>query len=120
MSMSYEKFIIDEQIIAMVKRLIRPVTITDATIDLETIKEVGVGGEFLSHPTTFERFREEHFDTTLFNRLGYNEWIQKGGKDILARAGEVVRYRLESYQKPDIDREIEDRIDKYIQAKIRE
>jgi len=117
-SMSYEKFIIDEEIIAMVKRMLRPVTFTDATIDLETIQEVGFGGEFLSHPNTFEHFRKEHFDTTLFNRLGYNDWRMKGRKDLSVRAGEVVKNRLESYQKPDIDPEIEAQIAKFIRTRV--
>ena len=118
MSMSYEKFIIDEEIIAMVRRILRPVVISDATIDLETIMEVGAGGEFLSHPKTFEHFREEHFDTTLFNRLDFNNWKQKDHKDILVRAGEIVKQRLDSYEKPDIDPEIEERLDRYIQSKM--
>ena len=118
LSMSYEKFIIDEEIIAIVKRILRPVTISDATIDFDTIKEVGAGGEFLSHPSTFEHFRDEHFDTTLFNRLGYNEWVQQGSKDALTRAGEVVRTRLESYEKPELDPEIEKRIDNFIRDRM--
>ena len=117
MSMSYEKFIIDEEIIAMVRRILQPVEITDAAIDLATIKEVGAGGEFLSHPKTFDHFRKEHFVPTLFNRLGYTNWKQNG-KDILVRAGEIVQQRLESYPKPELDQEIEARIDRYIQSKV--
>ncbi len=118
MSMSFEKFIIDEEIIAMVKRMLRPVVIADATIDLETIKEVGIGGEYLSHPRTFEVFRNEHFHSSLFNRQGYTDWVEQGGKDLWARAGEVLRERLESYRKPEMDREIEARINKFIQARV--
>lgn len=117
-SMSYEKFIIDEEIIAMVRHILRPVEISETTIDLETIREVGAGGEFLSHPKTFEHFRKEHFDTTLFNRLGYNDWKHKDNKDILVKAGEIVKQRLDHYEKPEIDPDIADRIDRYIQSKV--
>ncbi len=118
MSMSYEKYIIDEETIAMVRRILRPVAITDETIALDTIKDVGIGGEFLSHPKTFEHFRNEHYDTTLFNRLGLSQWEQNGGKDLLVRAEEAVRQRLESYEKPELDPEIEQRIDRYIENKM--
>lgn len=117
MSMSYEKFVIDEEIIAMVRRILRPVEITDDSIDLATIKEVGAGGEFLSHPTTFDHFRKEHFDPKLFNRLGYTTWKQNG-RDILERAGDIVKQRLDSYEMPELDQEIEVRIDRYIQSKM--
>ena len=36
--MSYEKFVIDEEIIAIVKRMLKPITISDESIDLEMIK----------------------------------------------------------------------------------
>ena len=116
--MSFEKFILDEEIIAMVRRILKPVAINDETIDLKAIRDVGAGGEFLSHPNTFEHFRKVHFDTTLFNRLSYNDWKQNGQKDLLARAGEVVSQRLEAYEKPAIDQAIEKRIDHYIESKV--
>lgn len=118
MAMSFEKFILDEEIIAMVRRILKPVAINDETIDLKAIRDVGAGGEFLSHPNTFEQFRKVHFDTTLFNRLSYNDWKQNGQKDLLARAGEVVSQRLEAYEKPAIDQAIEKRIDHYIESKV--
>jgi trimethylamine--corrinoid protein Co-methyltransferase len=119
MAMSYEKFIIDEEIIAMIKHLLRPVVISDATIDLETIKEVGIGGEYLSHPKTYENFREQHFDSSLLNRFGYNEWKEHGGNDLQARAREMYKERLSSYKKPEIDPEIEARIDSFIHSRIK-
>lgn len=118
MSMSFEKFIIDEEIIAMVKRMLKPVIISDTSIDMVTIKEVGIGGEYLSHPRTFELFRDEHFDSTLFNRLGYNDWLEQGGKDLHVRAREILRDRLQSYRQPEIDPEVKDRIDRYVRTRV--
>ena len=119
MSMSYEKFIIDEEIIAMTKRLLRPISLAKINEDVKTILEVGVGGEFLSHPHTFEHFRTEHMDTTLLNRLGYTDWSNQGRRDIVARAGDILKARLENYEKPELDSIIEQQLENYVQEKIK-
>ncbi|MBC8443690.1 MAG: trimethylamine methyltransferase family protein, partial [Deltaproteobacteria bacterium] len=119
LSMSYEKFVIDEEIIAMVKRMMKPITISDLTIDLKAIAEVGVGGEYLTHPKTYELFRNEHFQTTLFNRLGYNEWEQAGSKNLYKQASIIVRERIASYEKPDIDRFTEKQLSRFIEKRTR-
>jgi len=118
LSMSYEKFVIDEEIIAMVKRMLKPITISDESIDLEMIKEVGIRGEYLTHHNTLDLFRNEHFQSTLFNRLGYNEWEAAGEQSLFERAVEIVKNRIESYEKPDIDRTIEKQLSRFLQTKI--
>lgn len=70
--------------------MLKPITISDESIDLEMIKEVGIRGEYLTHPNTLNLFRNEHFQTTLFNRLGYNEWEATGGQSLFERAVEIV------------------------------
>ena len=70
--------------------MLKPITISDESIDLEMIKEVGIRGEYLTHPNTLNLFRNEHFQTKLFNRLGYNEWEAAGGQSLFERAVEIV------------------------------
>ena len=115
LSMSYEKFIIDEEIIAMVKRMMEPVVISDTTIDLETISQVGIGGEYLTHPKTLEQFRNEHYQPQLLTRLGYNEWVTDGSKDLCERASDIVKNRIASYEKPDMDRMTEKQLNHFVQ-----
>ncbi|MDA3791125.1 MAG: trimethylamine methyltransferase family protein [Desulfobacula sp.] len=119
LSMSYEKFIIDEEIIAMVKRMMEPIVVSDTTIDLETITEVGIGGEYLTHPKTFEQFRNGHFQPHLLSRLGYNEWVKNGSKDLPQRAFDTVKKRLESYEKPDIDSMTEKQLNHFVQNRTK-
>jgi trimethylamine--corrinoid protein Co-methyltransferase len=115
MSMSYEKFVIDEEIIAMVKRMMQPIDVSTEMIDLETIEQVGIGGEYLTHPNTLEQFRNEHFQSNLFTRLGYNEWVEAGSKDLCEKASSIVKERIASYEKPDIDRTTEKQISRFIE-----
>ena len=80
-----------------------PMSINDATIDLNTIQEVGACGEYLTHRRTLELCRSAFMPTRVMNRLAYDPWQAEGGLDIYARAGKVLEQRMESYQKPDLD-----------------
>ena len=73
-SMSFEKFIVDEEICGMVRHLLKPIDITDAAIDLDMIKSVGIGGQYLTHPKTFDLCRTAFFSPALNNRLNYEAW----------------------------------------------
>jgi len=78
--------------------MLKPITISDESIDLEMIKEVGIRGEYLTHSNALNLFRNEHFETTLFNRLGYNEWEATGGQSFFERAVEIVANLLKLLQ----------------------
>jgi trimethylamine--corrinoid protein Co-methyltransferase len=79
------------------------VAVDEDTIDLDTIREVGVGGQYLTHPRTFELCRTEFQPTEIMNRLSYDSWQSSDDTDIAARAYRIAQKRLEAYEKPDMD-----------------
>ena len=113
-AMSYEKFMIDEELCGMVKKLIESIDINDASIDLETIKEVGIGGNFLTQPKTFELCRTAFFLPKLMTVQDYDGWQSGGGKRVDERASDVLHKRLANYEKPDIDPAIESELSEYV------
>jgi len=113
-SMSFEKFIVDEELCGMVKKLLNRVDVTDDAIDLDTIREVGIGGEYLTHEKTFERCRTEYFLPLLANRNPYDDWLREGKLRIDQRAAQVLRARLTDYEKPHIDPETERALSDYV------
>jgi len=113
-SMSYEKFMIDEEICGMIRRALTPMEVTDETIDLETIKAVGSGGEYLTQPKTLQRCRTEFFQPVLCNRKNYGRWLVAGGKRIDEKASELLAGRLGAYEKPDIDPSMEKGLAAYV------
>jgi trimethylamine--corrinoid protein Co-methyltransferase len=54
---SYEKFIIDDEMCGMVKRIKKGYEVNADTLCLNVIREVGPGGHFLDTDHTFEHFR---------------------------------------------------------------
>jgi len=44
LAMSFEKFLVDEELCGMLKKYIKPITVSAETISLDVIKDVGIGG----------------------------------------------------------------------------
>ena len=116
-AMSFEKFIIDEELCCMVIETLRPIEITDESIDTNFIKEVGIGGDYLIQNKTLEQCRTAFFLPNLVNRSGYSGWQEDGHKRVDEKAIEVLDDRLSSYVKPDIDPQIEKGLRDYIQKR---
>ena len=113
-SMSFEKFIIDEELCRMVIETLKPIKIDEESIDTNFIKEVGIGGDYLSQIKTLEQCRTAFFLPNLVNRKSYSGWQEDGHKRIDEKAAEVLEDRVSSYIKPDIDPQIDKDLRAYI------
>lgn len=114
-AMSFEKFMVDEEICGMVQNMIRPLPLTDESIDLDIIKEVGIGGQYLTHPKTFKLCRSEFYMPGLMSRMNADAWLKQGKRRIDEVAQDKVTQRLASYEKPEIDPEIEKKLTQYVE-----
>ena len=116
-AMSFEKFLIDEEVCGMVRNMFKPLALTDETIDIDVIKEVGIGGQYLTHPKTFQLCRTEFFMPSLMSRKNIDAWTKEGKKRIDQIAEDKVAQRLASYEKPDIDPKIEKQLTEYVEKR---
>jgi len=113
-AMSYEKFLADEELCGMVRRMLGEIDVSDEGIDFETIEHVGIGGEYLTHPRTFERCRTEFFLPDLMTREDYPTWKTSGKRRLDQKATDRLARRLAAYKKPEIDPEIERDLSRYV------
>ena len=118
-SMSFQKFLADEEICAMVRRMLKPIDVTEERLNLDTIKSVGIGNEFLTHPDTLAHCRTEFYQSDVMNRDDFTTWQEKGGKNLSDRLINIFEKRLQAYTQPDIDPGIEKDLERYIQLKSR-
>ena len=106
-SMSYEKFLIDEELCGITRKLLKPMEITSESIDVEMIRTVGIGGQYLTQPKTFQLCRTEFYLTDFMNRQNHTGWKAAGKKRIDEFAVDRLGQRLAAYEKPDIDSAVE-------------
>lgn len=88
---SFEQLVIDNDIIAMIKKVMEGVPVTSETLAVDAIKEVGVGRDFLGHMTTMEHF-EDASSPAVFDRNMLGDWRNAGSKSAVEKAHETVEY----------------------------
>ena len=94
----FAQLVIDNEIAEAVKYAVKGIPVSEANLAIDVIRDVGIGGEFVSHMHTFENFKQHQFDSRLFNRQMRETWEAAGGKDLLERAREKAKYILENHQ----------------------
>jgi len=74
-----------------VRRMLRPVEVSEETLAVEEIKEVGPGGSFLGTELTAARFREEVWQPRVWEREALRGRAAGDGKRERERVKERVR-----------------------------
>jgi trimethylamine--corrinoid protein Co-methyltransferase len=83
--------VLDDDIAGMIGRFVAGETITEETIAVDLIKEVGpIPGHYLGKAHTRQWWRKEQFVPQAADRLTYPEWLQKDKKQALDYARERV------------------------------
>lgn len=94
----FAQFVIDNEIYTMIKHVLEGIKITDENLAVDLIKEVGPGGELVSHPHTFSRFRKEQSTSKLFCRTMRENWILEGQTDLAERAYAEAKHILATHK----------------------
>ena len=87
----YEKFIVDIEVLRMLKEEFTPLEVDEASLAFGAHQEVGPGGHFLGAAHTLERFRDCFYRPLLSSTENFERWQRLGGRDATARAGEIWR-----------------------------
>ena len=110
----YEKFVIDIEILRMLKEEFTPLEVDEASLAWGAHQEVGHGGHFLGAAHTLERFRECFYRPLLSSTENFERWKKLGERDATARAGEIWRKTLEEYEQPPLDDGIRTSLGEYV------
>jgi trimethylamine--corrinoid protein Co-methyltransferase len=111
MAMSYEKFLLDLQIIAMAKRFVRGVHIDDETLALDAIHNVGPGGEFLTSNHTLKFCRYEKWPATIDSSAA---GLMNNHKDMMHWLQKKKNAMLEAYRQPELADGVRSDMEKYL------
>ncbi|MBF2760708.1 MAG: trimethylamine methyltransferase family protein [Ectothiorhodospiraceae bacterium AqS1] len=118
---SFEAFVIDNEMLGHVYRLIRGIEVDEETLGFQAILEAVTGeGHFLGAAHTMAAMQRDYYYPTLADRDSPLVWSEKGGLDIGARARDIARKILANhhprYLSADVDRRIRDRFDIFLPA----
>ena len=111
---SYEKFVLDCEIVQSLAQLLEPVRIDKDTLALEEIAEVGPGGHFFGTARTISTFETAFYRPLVSATQNYGAWLEQGGKSAAARATGIWREALNQYSEPPIDPAIRDELAAFV------
>ena len=113
---SYEKTIIDGELIRRVKRIWQGIDGPDEDMSVDLIQEIGHRDEtYLTHPVTYEHCRKRwQPDVSYWG--AYENWIAEGAEDITMRANRKYKEVLANAPDSLIDSDIDKDLKAYIKA----
>ena len=94
---SLEMLVMTDEIIGMVKRVLKGIRTNDETIARDVIHAVGPGGHYLGEEHTVKRFRNEHWVPVLMDRKNYAQWTDEGKKSMGIRVREKALQILKEH-----------------------
>ncbi len=117
---SFEKFIIDCELLAMFYHLLGGFTLDEDSLALEMIAQVGPGGHHFGTPHTQARYRSEFYQPFISARLGFESWREAGAPDAARRAHALYKELLAQYRPPPLDPAINEALQEYVERRERE
>ena len=117
MTTSFEKWLMDEEIIERARLMAAGVSPEREPVSLEAIREVGHAGTYLTHPDTLARFRKR-WRAPLAVATPYEQWDKAGREDMLGRARRKLKTILEQHAEPILSPALERDLAHYIEKHL--
>ncbi|GJM39335.1 MAG: methyltransferase [Acidimicrobiales bacterium] len=117
---SYEKMMVDNDIVNSVATFLQPLVVDDASMAVEAIAEVGPGGHFFGVQHTQDRYRDAFFSPSVSDWRNFETWEEAGSPTSLDHAERLVAAHLATYEEPTMDPQRRAELDEFVQRRIAE
>ncbi len=103
------QFVMDNEFARMIKHCVGGITVSDETLAIDDIAQVGALGDFLSLDATLRHMRELSQPEFLDRRVR-EDWEERGSTDLHARCLARAREVLTDYQPVQLDDDVKQRL----------
>lgn len=100
---SFEKIVLDVEMLQMMAALVQPFQVDDAELGLDAQREVQPGGHFFGAQHTLARYQQAFHRPLIADWRSHAAWAEDGAKDATARATSVWQQALSAYVPPPLD-----------------
>ena len=97
LTFDYAKLIMDAEFERMVMNVIGGIEVSDDSVALDVIHQVGPAGEYLTQLHTYDHMRD-FSQNKLYDRHTRDGWVEQGAKDLTERAYEKARFIIENHK----------------------
>jgi trimethylamine--corrinoid protein Co-methyltransferase len=117
---SFEKFILDVDLLQMVAEFLTPLDTSADELGLDAIREVGPGGHFFGAAHTQSRYQTAFYAPIISDWRNFEAWAEAGSPDAMTRANLVWKEALAACQQPAMDVAIREELDAFVERRIAE
>lgn len=97
---SFEKMVLDAEMLQMMAELARPVRVEGDELALSAHAEVPPGGHFFAAAHTLARYQTAFYEPLLSEVRGFDAWQEAGAEDAARRACRIWQELLAAYEPP--------------------
>ncbi len=117
---SYEKMVIDADLLNMVSTFLKPLDLSEDALAVDAIAQVGPAGHFFGEEHTQARYTDEFLSPMVSDWRNWETWSEAGELDAKKRANQLARELLDNYEKPPIDDAVEAELRAFVDRRIAE
>jgi len=117
---SFEKYILDVDLLQMFTEFLQPIKVTDAELGFDAIADVGPGGHFFATEHTQERYKTAFYPPILSDWRNFESWHEAGEPKTHEKANAVYKQALDEYQQPHLDESINEELIAFVDRRIAE
>jgi trimethylamine---corrinoid protein Co-methyltransferase len=116
---SFEKIVLDVEMLQMMALTIAPATFgaAEAREGLDAIAAVPTGGHFFGSPHTIERYETAFYEPLVSSWQNYESWEEAGSLPAEERATRVWQEALERYERPPLAPGAEEALQEYAERR---
>jgi trimethylamine--corrinoid protein Co-methyltransferase len=117
---SFEKLIVDAEMLQMIAEVLVPFRVDEAEIGVEAMAEVGPGGHHFATSHTLERYESAFYRPIVSDWRNFETWQEDGARTATERANRIWKQLLREYEPPPQDPARAEAIESYVARRRRE
>ena len=117
---SYEKLIIDAEILQMMAEVLQPIEVSEDTLGFDAIAEAGPGGHFFGTAHTLERYETAFYTPLVSDWRNFETWQADGSHTATERANGLWKRILSEAVPPPLDPAIAEALGAFVERRKRE
>ena len=117
---SFEKFILDADLLQMIAEYLMPIVVNEEEIGLGAMMQAGHGGHFFGTDHTQARYRDAFYAPLISDWRNFEAWSEAGSPQTMQHANRVYKELLAEYEEPPLEPAIKEQLEDFVARRVEE
>jgi trimethylamine--corrinoid protein Co-methyltransferase len=116
MTFSFGQLVIDDEIAAMVKRIVGGISVERELMGVDLIKKVGIGNDFLAERHTLNHLKAEQIQATIVDRRMRGAWEKEGSPSLIQTGNQRAAQLLRSHEPKPLSEDVVNELKRIVKS----